>query len=295
MKSLDAAQLSRMAHDTKSAFESGGCIVPGGHACGSATISSLGRTIVKRDSNNLGILNHKGLSDEALVRSFVETQDEGAFGEIVERHGDRIYRLALRITGNPGDAEDVLQEVLIILFQKLHTFQGEAKFSTWLYRVALNAIFIHLRAEAKYRNNLSLEDYAPYGQDGVLEGVEAKDWSGRPDEILLNKEAMEIIENAVNELPVYLFAPSAIFLTMEIIENAVNELPELYRIVFHLRDVEGLTNPEVARILGLSLLNVKSRIHRARLFLRDRLSDYFSANGKNNLYPYCLDLHLLCR
>jgi len=111
----------------------------------------------------------------------------------------------------------------------------------------------------------------PYGQDGVLEGVEAKDWSGRPDEILLNKEAMEIIE------------------------NAVNELPELYRIVFHLRDVEGLTNPEVARILGLSLLNVKSRIHRARLFLRERLSDYFSANGKNNLYPYCMDLHLLSR
>ena len=269
MKSLDVAQLSRMARDTISVFESGGCIVPGGHACGSATSSGLGRTIVKRDSSNLGILNHKGLSDEALVRSFVETQDEGAFSEIVDRHGDRIYRLALRITGNPGYAEDIMQEVLIILLQKLDTFQGEAKFSTWLYRVALNAIFIHLRAEAKYKNNLSLEDYAPYGQDGVLEGVEVKDWSGRPDEILLNKEAMEIME------------------------NAVNELPEPHRIVFHLRDVEGLTNQEVAKILGLSLSNVKSMIHRARLFLRDKLSDYFSANGKNNLYPSSINLHLL--
>jgi len=97
-----------MTHDTKSAFEPGGCIVPEGQVCGTATSSSLGRTIVKRDSNNLGILNYKWLSDEALVRSFVETQDEGAFGEIVEQHGDRIYRIALRITGNPGDAEDVL-------------------------------------------------------------------------------------------------------------------------------------------------------------------------------------------
>ncbi len=192
MKSLDVAQLSRMAHDTTGVFESGGCIVPNGHACGSVTSSSLGRTIVKRDSNNLGILNHKGLSDEVLVRSFVETKDEGAFSEIVERYGDRIYRLGLRITGNPGYAEDIMQEVLIILLQKLDTFQGEAKFSTWLYRVALNAIFIHLRAEAKHKNNLSLEDYAPYDQDGVLEGVEAKDWSGRPDEILLNKEGASV-------------------------------------------------------------------------------------------------------
>ncbi len=79
---------------------------------------------------------------------------------------------------------------------------------------------------------------------------------------------------------------------MEIIESAVNELPEPYRIVFHLRDVEGLTNQEVAGILGLSLPNVKSGIHRARLFLRDKLSDYFSMNVKNNSNPYCMGLHL---
>jgi RNA polymerase sigma-70 factor (ECF subfamily) len=117
---------------------------------------------------------------------------------------------------------------------------------------------------------VSLENYAPYGEDGVLRGVEVKDWSDIPDEVLLSKEVMETIE------------------------KAVNELPEPYRIVFHLRDVEGLANHEVAKILGLSLPNIKSRIHRARLFLRDRLSGHFSMNGKNNLDPSYMDLHL-CR
>jgi RNA polymerase sigma-70 factor (ECF subfamily) len=117
---------------------------------------------------------------------------------------------------------------------------------------------------------VSLENYAPYGEDGVLRGVEVKDWSDIPDEVLLSKEVMETIE------------------------KAVNELPASYRVVFHLRDVEGLTNHEVAKILGLSLPNVKSRIHRTRLFLRNKLSGYFSTNGKNNLYPSCMDLHL-CR
>ena len=211
---------------------------------------------------------YKGLSDEALVRSFVETQDREAFNELVNRYADKIYRLALRITHNPSDAEDVLQEVFITLVEKLDRFHGESKFSTWLYRVAANASFIHLRAETKYKNNVSLEDYAPYDEDGVLRGIEAKDWSGRPDEMLLSKEVMEIIE------------------------SAVSELPEAYRIVFHLRDVEGLANSEVAKILGLTLPNVKSRILRARLFLRDRLSDHFSMNGENNWYPSYMDSHL---
>jgi RNA polymerase sigma-70 factor (ECF subfamily) len=91
--------------------------------------------------------------------------------------------------------------------------------------------------------------------------------SDRPDEMLLSKEAMEMIE------------------------TTVNELPEPYRIVFHLRDVEGLTNHEVAKILGLSLPNVKSRILRARLFLRDKLSGYVYVNRKNYLYPSRMDLY----
>ncbi len=224
---------------------------------------------VRRYSSNSSILNHKELSDEKLVKSFVGAHDEEAFTEIINRYEDKIYRIALRITHNPSDAEDVLQEVFITLIEKLHTFHEESKFSTWLYRVAANASLMHLRTEKKkYKNEVSIEDYVSYKEDGTFKGVEIRDWSDKPDEVLFSKEAMEIIERAVNELPVP------------------------YRVVFHLRDVEGLTDYETAKVLGLSVSAVKSRIHRARLFLRDKLSDYFSINVKNNLYASYMDLHL---
>ncbi|HSE83390.1 MAG TPA: sigma-70 family RNA polymerase sigma factor [Thermodesulfobacteriota bacterium] len=206
---------------------------------------------VRRNSYSNGIINHKESSDEELIRRFMETQDEEAFNEIVNRYADKIFRLALRITHNTSDADDVLQEVFLTM-EKLDTFRGESKFSTWLYRVAANAGYIQLRDRKKICDNeVSLEDYSSYGEYGTLEGIQIKDWSKLPDEVLLSKEAMEVIEGAVNELPLS------------------------YRVVFHLRDVEGLTNPEVAKVLDLSVTAVKARIHRARLFLRDKLSDYF--------------------
>jgi RNA polymerase sigma-70 factor, ECF subfamily len=196
-------------------------------------------------------LNNKKLSDEELVRAFVGDNEEKAFNEIVNRYGDKIYKIALGITRNPSHAEDVLQEVFVTLLQKLDSFHEDSKFSTWLYRVAANTSYMRLRSEKKYNNELSLEDYVSYDEDGALKGIEIKDWSDRPDEVLLSKEVIEIIEKAVNELPI------------------------ANRVVFHLRDVKGFSNDEVAKILRLSLPAVKTRIHRARLFLRDKLSDYF--------------------
>jgi RNA polymerase sigma-70 factor (ECF subfamily) len=156
----------------------------------------------------------------------------------------------IRITHSPSGAEDVLQEVFITLMEKLDTFYEESKFSTWLYRVASNASFMHLRTEKKkHRSDISLEDYVSYNEDGMLKVM--KDWSDRPDDVLLNREVLEIIEKAVNESP----------------------LP--YRVVFHVRDVEGLTNHEVAEVLGPSITCVATRVHRVRLILRDKLSDYF--------------------
>jgi RNA polymerase sigma-70 factor (ECF subfamily) len=229
-------------------------------------VAAISTMRIYSDSN--GILNHKELSDEELVGSFVKDQDEEAFNELVNRYADKIYRTALRITHNPSDAEDVLQDVFVTLVKKLDTFHEESKFSTWLYRVAANASFMHLKTEKKYKNEVSLDNYVSYDENGTLRGVEIKDWSDRPDEVLLNKEVTEIIEKAVDELPVS------------------------YRTVFHLRDVEGLTDYETAKVLGLSLSAVKSRIHRARLFLRDKLSDYVSMNGENNLHPSYMNLHL---
>ena len=198
-----------------------------------------------------GILDFKDLTDEKLVSSFVETQDEGAFNEIVRRYADKIYRTALRITRNPSAAEDVLQEVFIVLMEKMNTFHAESKFSTWLYSVTAKISFSQLRAEKKHRNNVSFEEDIYKVEEKMLRDLGLQDLSHSSDEAFLSRERLEIIEKAINELS----AP--------------------YRAVFHLRDVEGLTNPEVAEILNLSLPNVKSRIYRARLFLRGKLSDYF--------------------
>jgi RNA polymerase sigma-70 factor, ECF subfamily len=206
---------------------------------------------------DIAIPNLKGLPDEELAGRFVKDRNEEAFNELVNRYGDKVYRTALRITHNHSDAEDVLQDVFIKLIKNLYTFRGKSKFSSWLYRVAVNSSFMHLRTEKKkYENKMSLEDYVSYNEDGTLIGIEAKDWSDRPDEVLLSKEIVEMIE------------------------SAMSELPELCRIAIHLRDVEGLTNYETAKVLGISVSAAKSRIHRARLFLRDKLSDYFSMDGK---------------
>lgn len=192
------------------------------------------------------------ISDDELIRRYVETGDESSFDKIVSRYSDRIYGFALRITRNPSDAEEVFQEVFLTLAKKLDTFRGESKFSSWLYRVTANASYMYLRSQKKHENNISLENYSPYDEKGTLMGrIMYKDWSSRPDIIIFNKEALIIIE------------------------KTINELPESYRTVFHLRDIEGLSNEEVSEVLEISIPAVKSRLHRARLFLRDKLSDYF--------------------
>lgn len=192
------------------------------------------------------------LRDEGLVALFVEDRNEDAFNELINRYSDKVYRLAYRLTGDPRDAEEVLQEVFIILSEKLPSFRREAKFSTWLYRVASNAAYMYLRSSARYRDrNVSLEDYKPYNDYGLIEGVKEKDFSSAPDSKLLGREGAELIHKAIQELP-----------------------PD-YRIVFHMKDIEGMTSKEIAGALGLSVPAVKSRALRARLFLRDKLSDYF--------------------
>ncbi len=196
--------------------------------------------------------------DEALVQMFVDSQNEEAFTELVNRYSEKVYRLAYRITGNPDDAEEVLQEVFIILVEKLGTFRKESRFSTWLYRVAANASYMFLRGGKKDKQSqVSIDDYKPYNDHGVLEGVQEKDWTEIPEYKLLNQEGTQLID------------------------KAINELPEDYKIVFHMKDIEGMTSKEIAKILGLTLPAVKSRVLRARLFLRDRLSNYYSEWSEN--------------
>jgi RNA polymerase sigma-70 factor (ECF subfamily) len=192
------------------------------------------------------------LTDEELVELYVSTADELLFEEIVNRYSNCIYATAFRITRNHHDSEQILQEVLLILARKLETFRTDAKFSTWLYRVTLNTSYGHLRTEMRHYDNISLDNYAPYDNYGSLGGkVKSKEWSNNPYLILYRKEAMEIIE------------------------KAIADLPEKYRIVLHLSDIEQLPQDEISSILGISVGAVKSRLHRARLFVRDKISDYF--------------------
>lgn len=193
-----------------------------------------------------------GVSDEELVYKYVENNNEIFYEEIISRHANKVFGLALRITRSSEEAEEVFQEVFLTLTKKLGTFRGESKFSSWLYRVTANTAYMRIRSQKKHDNNLSLEGYSPYDENGTLMGrIKNKDWSSRPDLVIFSKEALDIIE------------------------RSIDELPESNRMVFHLRDIEGLSNEETAEVLELSVPAVKSRLHRARLFLRDRLSEYF--------------------
>src|ERR671925_46906 len=119
-------------------------------------------------SDDTELLYLKELADEELIKLFTKEKNEGAFNEIVERYTERIYRLALRITNNHSDAEEVLQEVFIVLIEKLDTFREESRFSTWLYRVAANVGYMCLRNERKYHSDVSLDSYVSYDEDGSL-------------------------------------------------------------------------------------------------------------------------------
>lgn len=202
---------------------------------------------------------YKGYSDEELVEMFVRDGDQDAFGEILHRHLNYVYGLAYRITRDHEATEEIVQEVMLQLSQKAGTFSGRAKFSSWLYRVVANASYSYLRSSKRHESDVSLDDYAPYDSNGTLKGrVKSKAWSDAPDSVLYSKEAMDVID------------------------EAVASLPEMYRAVFVLRDVEGFSNQEVAETLGISVPAVKTRLHRARLALRDRISDYFSEWGRKN-------------
>ena len=167
---------------------------------------------------------------------------------IYRDYATRVYSIAWRMLGNDTDAEDVTQEVLLQVIRRLDTFRGDSHISTWLHRVTVNAVLVLRRKRAAAR-----EWQFPY--DGGEVGQASTGRRGRP-----------------------VATPDAVALDGErrrLVEAAIAGLPEAYRDPFVLSDVERLSNSEVAVALGLSVPAVKSRIHRARLMLRDSLSGYF--------------------
>jgi len=186
--------------------------------------------------------------DMELIEAF-KGGDMKAFETLVSRYEAKVYHLALRLTRSDMDAEEILQDAFMKVHDKVHTFRGDSKFSSWLYRVVANLAYMKLRKK-KRDPSVSLEDVMPVLQeDNASEPI--LDWSNRPDDELMAEETRQVLDEAIAKLPV---------------KN---------RVVFLLRDVEGLTNKEVAEILQLTVPTVKSRLHWSRLFLRKELSDYF--------------------
>ncbi len=197
-------------------------------------------------------LNYKELNDEKLASLYVNDRDDDAYNEIVNRYGEKIFRLAMRITKNPESAEEVLQNVFVKLIEKLGTFREESKLATWIYTVSSNEAFMFLRSKKKNSSKeISVEEFNSKDNGSAYEGLQIKYDGFGPDDSAINAQQQEILE------------------------KAISELPQEYRVVFQLRDVEGLSNQEAADILGLSLPAVKSRILRARNQLKKKLARYF--------------------
>ena len=179
----------------------------------------------------------------------------GALEALAERYGSKIYRLAFGVTRNQADAEEVLQDVLLTLARKGGSFEGRSALGSWIYRITTNAA-LNKRRGKRLELETPLEDLLPtFKADGHRAGDRAfvlADWSQNPEEELLSGERRRVLE------------------------RAIDSLPDHYRAVLILRDVEGLSNESVAEVLGESVPSVKSRLHRARMVLREQLTQAFA-------------------
>ena len=188
-------------------------------------------------------------TSETQLIARAQRGDEEAFAELFETHKRRVYSLCLRITGDATEAEDLAQEAFLQLFRKIATFRGESAFSTWLHRLVVNAVLMHLRK--KGLQQVPLEDTDNSQEDAV------KREYGDDDRRLLG---------AVDRLA---------------LGRAIEQLPPGYRSVFVLHDVEGYEHNEIAQIMNCSVGNSKSQLHKARLRLREALRrDRFAAEAQ---------------
>jgi RNA polymerase sigma-70 factor (ECF subfamily) len=191
-------------------------------------------------------------TDAELVKGVI-AREESCFEELLERYGSKVLNLAMRITRNQEDAEEILQDVFITVFTKIGSFEHKAQFSSWLYRVTMNSSFMKIRARNR-RRTVSMEDVEP----GIRQN-----WVGNRTE-LFDIDSM----SSRHEL-------------REAIQKAVELLPEDYRAIFVLRDIDGLSNEAVSQVLQLSVPAVKSRLHRSRLLMREQLKSHYAEVAQN--------------
>lgn len=179
--------------------------------------------------------------------------DPTAAERLLSRYGERAYRLARRITGNGQDAEEVVQDALCTVVRKIEMFRGESALGSWLYRIVANAAYHSLRRRQRHPREMSLDDVLPLFDAHESRVAPVSDWSPRVSDPAVQAE----LRGALSA--------------------AIDELRATYRTVLVLRDVEGQSNAEIATALGLTVPVVKTRVHRARRFLRKRLGQSMTA------------------
>jgi RNA polymerase sigma-70 factor (ECF subfamily) len=185
--------------------------------------------------------------DVALVER-VRNGDVSAYDELVRKYERQIFRIAQHITQNREDAEDVMQDAFLKAYEKLEQFQGNSKFYTWLVRIAVNESLMRLR-KRRTGKFVSIDEDVETDEGSVPRDL--ADWAPNPEQNYTQAEMGKILEKTIKGLPAG------------------------FRVVFELRDVQGLSTEDTADALGLSVPAVKSRLLRARLQLRERLSRYF--------------------
>jgi RNA polymerase sigma-70 factor, ECF subfamily len=199
-----------------------------------------------------------GVFDESGLVAKAREGDSAAFNELVSRYSRKIYRLAKHITQNDEDAEDVLQETFLKAFEHLGGFQGQSKFYTWIVRIAVNESLMKLR-KRKSDRTVPLDEPLDTGEDTVVREIAV--WDENPEQKYSREELGQILD------------------------EAVQSLRPVFRTVFVLRDIEELSTEETAEALEISVPAVKSRLLRARLQLREKLSRFFKRKG-DDVFAY---------
>lgn len=184
-------------------------------------------------------------SDLEIIKK-AKLGDQKAIVELIKRYERTIFNFAFKICRDKDKAENTMQETFINILKSLHQFDGNSKFSTWVYRIVLNNCLMESRENSKTKEQLSLED-----EDITIEEPSNNRWYELPMENLLNNELKSLLD------------------------SAIKKLEPLYREVFILRDIEGLSIEETGQVLNLTVPTIKTRLHRARLFLRNELKHYF--------------------
>jgi len=192
--------------------------------------------------------------DETALVERARTGDQQAFGELVRQYERKIYRLAMNITRNEEDAEDVLQEAFLKAYEHLDRFKGDSKFYTWIVRIAVNEALMKLRRR-KGDRTVPLDEPLDTGEETMAREIAV--WEDNPEQQYSKEEIQNILSEAVDSLK-----------------------PD-FRTVFTLRDIEEMSTEETAEVLGISVPAVKSRLLRARLALREKLTRQFKRKGED--------------